>query len=133
MVVHCRHCGFGNSFDQPYPFHAGFSNQGFLYNEAGDLTLVWSSFDPAYERIVGNKHPWMLDTNDRGRLEAELLPSPRGDRWLFSNPARCGSCGQSIAAPMIDDIYYVRYAGSVDTDQVSGKGTFCSVLRVGAG
>jgi len=40
-------CGFDNSFDQPYPFHAGFSNAGFLYNEAGNLTLVWSSFDPA--------------------------------------------------------------------------------------
>jgi hypothetical protein len=34
---------------------------------------------------------------------------------------------------MIDDIHYVRYAGSVDTDQVPGKGTFYSVLRVEAG
>jgi hypothetical protein len=34
---------------------------------------------------------------------------------------------------MVDDIYYVRYSGSVDTDQVPGKGTFCSVLRVEAG
>jgi len=131
VLIPCPHCGFDNSFDQPYPFHAGFSNVGFLYNQAGNLTLVWSSFDPAYERIVGQKHPWMLDANDQARLEAALLSSPRGDRWLFSNPGRCGRCNDPIAPPMLDHIYYLVYAGSVHTDRVPGKGTFCDVLRDG--
>jgi len=34
-----------------------------------------------------------------------------------------------IAPPMLDHIYYLVYAGSVDTDRVPGKGTFRSVLR----
>src|SRR5262245_54178572 len=133
MIVHCRHCGFDDLFEQPYAFHAGFSNQGFLYNEAGNLTLVWSSFDPAYERVVGKKHPWALDAEARARLEAALLPSPRGDRWLFSNPARCGRCRQPVAASILENIYYLQYPGSIDTDQDPRKGTFCSVLREQAG
>jgi hypothetical protein len=128
LIVRCAHCGSGNEFDQPYPFHAGFSNQGFLYNEAGDLTLIWSSFDPAYEQLVGNKHPWMLDIDDRARIEAALLPSPRGDRWLFANPPRCVRCREPIASSMLNEIYYLRYSGSIDTDLVGGG--FNSVLRV---
>jgi hypothetical protein len=100
-----------------------------LYNEAGNLTLIWSSFDPAYESVVGKKHPWMLDTEDRARLESALLPSPKGDRWLFSNPARCGRCREPIAAPILEDIYYLHYPGSIDADSTSGQGTLGSVLR----
>ena len=133
MVIRCRHCGFENPFEQPYAFHAGFSNQGFLYNEAGNLTLVWSSFDPAYEALVGKKHPWTLDIGDRSRLESALLPSPHGDRWLFSNPARCGHCREAIAGSILEDIHYVQYPGSVDVDRIPGQGTFSSVLHEGTG
>jgi hypothetical protein len=41
----------------------------FLYNDAGSLTLVWSSFDPAYEAIVGKVHPWMLTIEQQALLE----------------------------------------------------------------
>jgi hypothetical protein len=88
-------------FDQPHPYHAGFGNQGFLYNEAGTLTLVWSSFDREYIALVGDSTSWALGSDQQRRLEDSLLPSPVGDRWLFlSNPPRCPECSAVIAAPI---------------------------------
>jgi hypothetical protein len=116
-------------FNQPHAIHAGFSNQGFLYNEAGRLTLIWSSFDPAYERLVGQVHPWMLDADQRARVEQALLPSPHGDRWLFANRPRCAACGGPIGKSILNDIYYLIYPGSINTDQREGPGTFDSQLR----
>jgi hypothetical protein len=104
-------------FEQPYPYHAGFSDQGFLYNDAGDLTLVWSSFDPEYEMIVGSRHsPLGLTAEEQTKLESLLLPAPRGGRWRFANPARCKQCSEEISAPMMRNIYYLVFEGSVLTD-----------------
>ena len=83
MDIPCKSCGVVQHFEQPYAYHAGFGNQGFLYNEQGDLTLVWSSFDPAYVRIVGSHHPWALSSEQRLKLEASLHPAPRGGQWCF--------------------------------------------------
>ena len=58
--IDCPECKRLIIFNQPYPFHAGSGNQGFLYNESGNCTLVWSSFDPDYEKLVGQMHPWSL-------------------------------------------------------------------------
>ena len=91
IVVTCPECGFDNVFQQPYPYHAGLANQGFLYNEAGNCTLTWSSFDPDYVAIAGQKHPWALNEPERHELENRLSPAPDGTRWLFRNPARCWS------------------------------------------
>jgi len=103
-------------FEQPYPYHAGFADQGFLYNDAGDLTLVWSSFDSEYEMIVGSKHPWGLTAEEQTKLESSLLPAPKGGRWRFANPARCKQCREEISAPMMRNIYYLVFEGSVLTD-----------------
>ena len=43
VVVPCTHCGASNVFNQPYAYHAGFGDQGFLYSESGTCTLVWNS------------------------------------------------------------------------------------------
>lgn len=43
VTIDCSSCGHKNDFEQPSPFHAGFGNQGFLYNDAGNLTLACSS------------------------------------------------------------------------------------------
>jgi hypothetical protein len=56
MIIECIGCGHANASVQPNAYHAGFANQGLLYDDAGDLTLVWGSFDAAYERIVGARH-----------------------------------------------------------------------------
>jgi len=121
VTINCRSCGHKNDFEQPYPFHAGFGNQGFLYNDTGNLTLVWSSFDPAYEAIVGKWHPWTLTTDQQALLESALCEPPSGGRWRFANPARCRKCVNPISGPITETIYYLRYSGSVDTDSKPGE------------
>ena len=117
ITIACPQCGGTNSFDQPYRYHAGFSDQGFLYNDAGNLTLVWSWYDPAYKAIVGEGNPPDRLTTDQQRLfEAQLLPAPIGGAFRFKNPARCVHCGHPISAPMPDEIYYVVYPNSLITD-----------------
>jgi uncharacterized protein len=123
IVVTCPHCGHGNVFAQPYPYHAGYGNQGFLYSEAGDCTLTWSSFDREYAAVVGAKQPWALTDADREALEARLAPAPDGTRWLFSNPARCKQCHAPISGPMTETLYYLRNDCTVDRDIRSGWAT----------
>jgi hypothetical protein len=118
--VPCTACRAVNVFKQPYPYHAGFGNQGFLYNDAGTLTLVWGSYDPAYVAIVGQNHPWALTLALRSKLEESLLPAPAGGRWRFSNPPRCRFCGHAIGAPIGDNIYFLEYDNSIDAE--SGLG-----------
>ncbi|MDH4230811.1 MAG: hypothetical protein OEW04_02150 [Nitrospirota bacterium] len=116
-IIQCSSCGHENIFAQTYPYHAGFANQGFLYNDAGNLTFVWSSFDSTYEAIVGQRHPWALEEEeDKFKIEDLLLPAPSGGCWRFSNPARCLDCGKPISDPMIMQIYYVVYEGSINAD-----------------
>lgn len=120
IVLKCSQCGNDNTFNQPYQYHAGFGNQGFLYNEAGDRTLIWGSFDPDYQKIVGKKHPWALSDEDKKLLEQSLL-ADEGGRWLFANPARCLKCKAPISGPIDSTIYYIRYENSIDLDPISGK------------
>jgi hypothetical protein len=127
-VVECGLCRFRNEFPTSR-LHAGFSDQGFLYNEAGDLTLVWSALDPAYERVAKGKQPWTLDSDERAALERVLLPSPRGDRWLFRNPGRCLQCRAPLTPPMGESIYYLFYPSSVNVDVTMGDVGFETVLR----
>jgi hypothetical protein len=113
--VECPSCKLINIFHQPYPYHAGFGNQGFLYNEAGNLTLVWSVYDPAYVAIVGGKNAWVLTAEDQKKFENQLLPAPDGGKWRFCNPPRCRFCSYPIGEPIGRDIYYYLYDGSIVT------------------
>ncbi len=120
-VIKCSKCGHRNVFAQPHPYHAGFSNQGFLYNESGNLTLIWSSFDSGYEAAIGKKHPWALNPREMLKLEKLLMPAPSGGLWKFKNPARCLECKEPISEPMIKNIYYLIYEDSVDADDDNDK------------
>lgn len=122
IVVTCPHCGHRNVFAQPYPYHAGYGNQGFLYSETGTCTLAWSSFDTDYAEVVGSRQPWALTDADREILEERLTPAPDGTRWLFENPARCQQCGGAISGPITQTIYYLRNDCTVDRDVRSGTG-----------
>ena len=128
MIVTCPGCRVDIAFGQPYPYHAGFGNQGFLYNEAGTLTLVWSVYDPAWTSLGLS---WEREPEKRARIEAALLPSPAGDRWLFANPARCPSCRHPVRQSIVTDIYYLLYPGSVLTERSDGGHGFASVVRPG--
>jgi hypothetical protein len=128
MNVRCSGCRCDIPFDQPYPYHAGFGNQGFLYNEAGTLTLVWSVHDPAF---VSLNLSWERTPAERTQIEAALLPSPAGDRWLFRNSARSPSCGHNVRPSILTDIYFLKYPGSVLTEETDGGQGFASVVRPG--
>ncbi len=65
-------------FDQPYPYHAGFDDQGYLYNDRGNLTLVWSMLDPVRAELFPGQRAWALNLLYRRRFEALLLPAPIG-------------------------------------------------------
>jgi hypothetical protein len=112
--VLCEVCEKDNAFDQPYRYHAGFGNQGFLYNDAGNLTLVWGSYDPAYTELVGKVLPWALTEAQRSQLEDALVPAPTGGRWRFANPPRCVHCGAPIGEPLsssnIGCVNYVQHS-----------------------
>jgi hypothetical protein len=133
VTVTCTSCGHENEFDQPHPYHAGFSNQGFLYNDEGNLTLVWSSFDPGYEAVMGRKHPWTLTTREHRILEDALRPAPSGGSWRFANPARCMQCADSIGASITSTIYYLLYLGSIVTDLDSAHGRLNEFLSPQSG
>lgn len=122
MQVRCPSCGHSNQFEQPYAYHAGFGDQAFVYNDAGNCTLVWTIYDPLYEALL-SKHqpqqPWALTSAAQCELEERLPASPRGDRWRFGNPARCTNCRSPISGAMTDDsavntsIYYLLYPDSI--------------------
>jgi hypothetical protein len=117
LTIDCKHCGRKNLLDQPYPYHAGFADQGFLYNDAGTLTLVWSMLDPVLSELFPAQPLWTLNLLSRRRFEKLLLPAPSGGRWRFRNPARCMDCGKPIMAPMLRSVHYLLYPGSILTDR----------------
>ena len=123
FVVRCTYCGASNVFNQPYAYHAGFGDQGFLYNESGTRTLIWSAYDPDFTALVGRHNPWAMSTQKQQILENALQSAPDGSRWLFSNPARCMTCGHAISGPMSETIYYLEYDGSVNVDPLGHSGT----------
>ena len=117
LSIQCKHCGKDNLFEQPYPYHAGFTDQGFLYNDAGNLTLVWSVLDPVLDKLFPGKPTWTLNLLNRWRFEKMLLPAPDDGRWRFRNPARCIHCAKPISKPMLRSTHYLIYPGSIISDQ----------------
>lgn len=117
--ITCRKCGHINVFDQPYAYHAGFGDQGFLYNDEGNLTLTWSVYDADYVKITGPSNPWAITEEKRKAFEDWLPPAPKGGRWKFENPGRCLKCQSEIIPPIRKNIYYVLYEGSVVVDELT--------------
>jgi hypothetical protein len=117
LSLKCKRCSKETVFDQPYPYHAGFADQGFLYNDAGTLTLVWSTLDPVLEIYFPGQAAWVLNPLNRRRFEKMLPPSPVGGRWRFRNPARCIHCGKQISKPMLRSVHYLIFPGSIITIQ----------------
>jgi len=113
MDITCPTCRHLNRFEQPYPYHAGHSDQGFLYNDAGNLILVWSSYDPDWERLAGRVHPWTVDAAAWSRIENAIRPAADGSRWRAANPPRCLACREPIGRSILDgEISYLVYPGS---------------------
>jgi hypothetical protein len=116
FTIVCKKCGHTNVFEQPYAYHAGFADQGFLYNDDGNLTLVWSAYDSDWQKIAGRVNPWATTDEKRKAFEHWLPPAPKGGKWSFKNPGRCLNCKVEIIAPIRNNIYYVLYPNSVVVD-----------------
>lgn len=129
ISIYCKSCGHENTFDQPYPYHAGFGDQGFLYNDSGNLTLVWSAFDPAYMPFAPGRNPPGLSPEQQQNLENALREAPTGGKWRFSNPARCAKCANAISGPITETIYYLVYPNSINTDGSPGALTLAKLLK----
>jgi len=114
MNVVCKSCNFVNKFKQKHPYHAGLSNLGFLYNDDGNLTLIWNSYDEDYQQIVGEVHPWSLSQQQQSALEGVLKPAPSGGRWSFKNVPRCSKCHEPIGQSTNETIYYLVYPNSLE-------------------
>jgi len=120
LSVACKHCGQVNGFDQPYAIHAGFNHEGFLYNDSGTLTLVWSIFDPVFgsdRLLLPERRPWARSSVNCQYFEDRLLPAPDGSNWRFRNPARCIHCGKPISESILNSTFYLIYPGSIITNQ----------------
>jgi hypothetical protein len=129
LEVDCLQCGAQNVFSQPYAYHAGFGDTVFLYNEAGNCTLAWGTYDPEYIRLIGDADAWQPTPAVQAELEARLPPSPHGDRWGFAHPARCLTCRAAIRDPMIKgERYYLEYSASVIVGRAGLASNLASLL-----
>ncbi len=132
ITVRCKECGRDNVFEQPYPYHAGFGDQGFLYSDSGHFTFTWSWYDPVLRRFFPPHSSYDQDAESRHRFEEALLPAPDGGRWRFENPARCIHCSAPISGSMLQTIYYLEYPGSIETQKPNGPMRLAEYLKADA-
>ncbi len=108
----CPHCGSDLTYQR---YHAGFSNQGFMYCSDDEAVLVWDAYNPIYQRLT-DKHPWMLSTEEQRQIEEAIKPCPYGGHFAFTNPPLCPTCHKSVAFIVPDPIYYVVLGRKIDGD-----------------
>ena len=123
--------GHANDFDQPWPYHAGFSDVCFLYNDDGDLTLWWDMYDETFSDYLGRlpeSERNLALPKARAHIEAGLGPAPHGGKWRFSNPPRCLTCHAPIEPVPGSPIYFVVYPGSINLSAIDRKGCFADAL-----
>ena len=95
----CQHCRKPLTFVQ---YHAGFSDQGFLYCGKDGTVLTWSSYDRHYTAVAMDKHPWMLDDDERDRVEKRLRRCPCGGTFALQ---------ESSALSALSNGYFVTRFG----------------------
>ena len=117
MDLQCPHCKRTLRLAQPYPYHAGFGDQGFLYCESDPTIVTFGAYGHPYRQLVGAVLPWDLDADQRRRVEEALLPCPCGGRFTFRAEPRCPSCGASLRNALPGDIYYVILGRHVDGER----------------
>ena len=107
MEIECGSCGGTSVLDQPYPYHSGFADQGFLYCDACPAVVTFSTWDPDFGAMrLGN--PWNLRPDERSRVEAALKPCRTcgKGRFRFGLNPRCPRCNESLPG-WEGSIYYL--------------------------
>jgi hypothetical protein len=117
MDIKCHSCGRTTSVPQKYPYHAGFSNCGFLYCDSASAILKFDSYNPRYTAIVGDKHPWSLKPDEKKRVEDSLKPHETGGRFRFNALPRCPVCNASLPDLLKDEFHFVEIGHVVDADR----------------
>jgi hypothetical protein len=118
MILECPHCGEITTLKQEYPYHAGFSNRGFLYCDSCPAILKFGAYNPRYVAIVGDKHPWTLNDTEKHRVENALKPCPtsRDGRFRFGAAPRCPKCNSPIPHILKDELHFVEIGTVIDAD-----------------
>ena len=120
MKLTCPHCTKEIRLRQKYPYHAGFSNLGFLYCDSCTAILKFGSYNRNYVRIVGDKHPWMLSSGEKRQVEEHLKPCFCGGRFQFDAYPRCPQCGQELQSLLPDALHFLEIGKVVDADKEEG-------------
>jgi hypothetical protein len=115
LTANCPHCHRFVEFER---FHAGFSNEGYLYCDSDAAVLTWDSYHPQYVRLVGEKHPWMLSKEEQRRVEDALKPCPYGGRFTFANPPKCPHCLRDISSFVAEKVYFIVTGPRLKAEEV---------------
>jgi len=124
----CMTCGVEIEGTGKYPYHAGFSNVGFLYCDRDTTVLTFSSYDPSYIRLFENlgqeaEHPWTYaekgNTEALRLIERYLIACPCGGHFSFDSPLKCPKCGGVFSEPLSETIYFVVLDKLLDGDEVN--------------
>ena len=116
MEITCLSCGQVTYIKQEYPYHAGFSNLGFLYCDSHPTIIEFDSYNPNYLAIVGEKHPWSLDFEEKKRVEDALKPYFKGGRFRFSAHPRCPLCNEPLFDLLKDEMHFIEIGEVIDAD-----------------
>jgi hypothetical protein len=117
MKIICSACGQTSTVAQDYPFHSGFSSRGFLYCDSNPAILEFDPYNPKYTAIVGDKHPWSLNSNDKESVENALKPYEKGGRFRFGALPRCPICNEILTNLLTDEIHFVEIGKVIDADK----------------
>lgn len=117
MEIKCSDCGKTAKIVQEYPYHAGFGNQGFLYCDTCPAILEFDSYNPKYRAIVGDKHPWSLNSEEKKRVEDALKPCDDGGRFRFDALPRCPACNALLPDLLKDNVHFVEIGKVIDADK----------------
>jgi hypothetical protein len=118
MQLVCPSCKANITLRQKYFYHAGFSNQGFLYCDNCSTILEFSVYNPNYVRLAGEKHPWSLSRDEQAFVEHHLAPcSTCGGRFRFNAVPGCPNCSADISILLPSKLHFIELGKIVDGDK----------------
>ena len=107
MEYTCKFCKQLIKVEYPKIIHSGFDDTGFMYcDKCGDI-LTWDAYDPNYEAIVGDKLPWMLNDDEKIRVEKAVISCDCGGNFKFEAKPRCPKCNNEIPDILPDAIHFI--------------------------
>ncbi len=87
-----------------------------MYCDKDETVITWGSYNPAYMRVIPDKHPWLLDVDEQQTVEAAVKQCPYGGRFSFDNPPLCPFCHESVAFLVPSREYFIVTGRRLDGD-----------------